>query len=536
MLYAGKWETNMKNNKRARELRKMERQGLFFCIILLHTTIGESLMRYFMAELFSKIINRFNSWSVDIIIQYGILIAFILFVGAISSYLNSVFSEKSIQKGQERLQEKLRNSINGGSYRKIEQIEYGKYHTLLTSDTEKVSSFYPTVIFQMIGGAIQFSLAMYFIFRNSWEYALIILGITSFSFLVSKLFKPNLKKARNTVQEKEGFIRTFFSNSLEKVGLIKVYRGEKLEEKELKNVHKKYGESLINQQTVFAKMLSTNNLTSFLAVMLQSFIKIWFVSMGKLTIGALFGLSQLSSSINWPFWWMPVLVNNLSQTEVSAERLAEFVDSVSVQKEERKILKNSIPVLSGQNISFSYGDDSVFEDFSFAVNKNEILGLTWKSGDGKSTLIKLISGLYSPQKGQIVQNRENLSFAYATQRETFFSDSIEKNIALSENVDSIFFKKALEKSSVDFIGEEHSKTTQLNKNGQPLSGGQQKRINLARAFYHDSDILILDEPTASLDKETKAKVLEAIQKEKAKRPIILITHDKETFEICDRVI
>jgi len=66
--------------------------------------------------------------------------------------------------------------------------------------------------------------------------------------------------------------------------------------------------------------------------------------------------------------------------------------------------------------------------------------------------------------------------------------------------------------------------------------GQQKRINLARAFYHDSDILILDEPTASLDKETKSKVLEAIKREKEKRVVILITHDRETYAICDRML
>nr|HPJ89917.1 ATP-binding cassette domain-containing protein [Thermotogota bacterium] len=116
------------------------------------------------------------------------------------------------------------------------------------------------------------------------------------------------------------------------------------------------------------------------------------------------------------------------------------------------------------------------------------------------------------------------------------SDSIENNVALSESVDHRQLKQAFEKSSVDFLSGEHTVKTQLDKKGQPLSGGQQKRINLARAFYHDSDVLILDEPTASLDKETKSKVLEAIKKEKEKRPIILITHDRETYAICDRML
>ncbi|HPR97620.1 MAG TPA: ATP-binding cassette domain-containing protein, partial [Thermotogota bacterium] len=109
---------------------------------------------------------------------------------------------------------------------------------------------------------------------------------------------------------------------------------------------------------------------------------------------------------------------------------------------------------------------------------------------------------------------------------------------LSSNKEDNRMKTSLENASVDFLNPKQSLSlsTTLNKSGQPLSGGQQKRINLARAFYHDSDILILDEPTASLDSETKDRVLQAIQREKKKRPVILITHDRETFEICDRFL
>ncbi|NCU33671.1 MAG: ATP-binding cassette domain-containing protein [Candidatus Moranbacteria bacterium] len=156
-----------------------------------------------------------------------------------------------------------------------------------------------------------------------------------------------------------------------------------------------------------------------------------------------------------------------------------------------------------------------------------------KKIEGKSTLVKLISGLYSPQKGYIYDKRD-VTFSYATQRETFFSDTIENNISLSEKTDELLLETTLNKASMDF--KEHSKKTVLMKNGQPLSGGQQKRINLARAFYRDSDILILDEPTASLDLKTKKQVLKAIKEEKKKRAVILITHDPDTSAICDRFL
>ena len=131
-----------------------------------------------------------------------------------------------------------------------------------------------------------------------------------------------------------------------------------------------------------------------------------------------------------------------------------------------------------------------------------------------------------------------MKISYATQNELFFSDYVGNNISLSFDNDQSILNHSLEKASVDFLrnGTKLSLDTELNKTGQPLSGGQKKRINLARAFYHDSDILILDEPTASLDSETKKGVLEAIKTEKKKRTIILITHDQETFRICDRFL
>ncbi len=526
----------MTNINTVKDLRRMARPGTLFFVILLLTTIGESLMRYFLAELFTRIVNSLNVWSSEQFIQYGLYLVIVLVIGGLSSYFKAVVSEKTVQQGLNRLQGRIITVVDKGSFREIEQIEYGKYHTLMMSDSEKIAGFYPMIVFPLLSGAIQFSTAMYFAFRNSWEVALVLIGFSLFSFIVPKFFQPNLEIVENEAQKNEGIIRTFLHHSIERVEMIKTYESKVLEEKGLKNVYKKYGNSLLKRQVAYAKMMSTNNLFTYISVVAQICIEVWFISIGRLTLGAFLGLSQLSSAINWPFWWMPYLFGSLAQTQVSAERIAEFVDSISGEKATNRMVDHSVPVIKGENLAFAYGEDGVFEDFSFEIRENEIVGLNWKSGEGKSTLIKLISGLYTPDGGKIMQNNKELSFAYASQNELFFSDSIKNNVALSESVDDRKLKQTFEKTSVDFLSGEHSPETQLDKKGQPLSGGQQKRINLARAFYNDSDVLILDEPTASLDKETKAKVLEAIKCEKEKRSVILITHDRETYEICDRML
>src|SRR6056297_1858627 len=419
----------MTHAKTVQGLRRMARPGTLFFVILLLTTVGDSLTRYFLAELFTRIVNSLTIWSNSQFIQYGLFLVIVLVIGGLSSYFKAVVSEKTLQQGLKRLQRRIIAAVDNSAFREVEQIEYGKYHTLKTSDCEKIAGFYPMVVFPILSGAIQFSTALYFVFRNSWELGFILIGISLFSFFVPKLFKTNLKTVKDEVQKNEGFIRTFFSHSLERVGLIKVYESKTVEEKGLKTVHKKYGKDLVNNQSAFAKMLGINNLLTYISVAAQVCIEIWFIGIGKLTLGAFLGLSQLSSSINWPFWWMPHLMNEISQTEVSAERVAEFVDAIKEKRITKRIVDRSVPILKGENLTFAYGEDKVFEDFSFEIYRNEIIGLNWKSGEGKSTLIKLICGLYTPDGGRIVQNKKELSFTYAPQNELFFSDSIKNNVA-----------------------------------------------------------------------------------------------------------
>jgi len=275
----------MTHAKTVRDLRRMARPGVLFFVILLLTTVGDSLTRYFLAELFTRIINSLNVWSISQFIQYGLFLVIVLVIGGLSSYYKAVISEKTLQQGLNKLQERIIASVDTGSFREVEQIEYGNYHTLMASDSEKIAGFYPMVVFPLLNGTIQFSTALYFVFRNSWELGLILIGISLFSFFVPKLFKTNLKVVKDEVQKNEGFIRTFFSHSLERVGLIKVYESKSVEEKGLKTVHKKYGKALVNLQSAFAKMLGINNLLTYISVVAQICIEIWFISIfGVITV------------------------------------------------------------------------------------------------------------------------------------------------------------------------------------------------------------------------------------------------------------
>ena len=322
----------MKKKGTIKLIRKFSKPNASLFTLLLFATLGCGIYRYLVAETYTKMVNGFSSFTTDLFIRDGVLLVIFLTIGGLSTYLKDYISEKLNQHIQKNLQKRIRTSLYNGDFRKVEQTEYGKYNTLLIADTELIAGFYSNIVFPIVNGILQFSLAMYFMMKNCWELGFIIMGISVFSIFIPKLFKSKLKDAKKAVQDKDESLRTFYSHSLERVDLIKSYNSKTLEEKALDGVHKQYGTALINQQREFGKMLGFNNLTTYFIISGQAFLEIWFVLMGKLSIGAMTGLASVSNSLSWPFWMLPSIISTLAQTEVAAERIDTFINTVSVSE------------------------------------------------------------------------------------------------------------------------------------------------------------------------------------------------------------
>ena len=130
--------------------------------------------------------NDFSTFTTETFIRYGILLIIFLCIGGLSTYLKDYISEKLNQYILKNIQNRVRNVINRGNFRQIDLTEYGKYNTLITADTELIAGFYSNIVFPMMNGVLQFSLAMYFVVKNSWELALIILCISFVLYLCTK--------------------------------------------------------------------------------------------------------------------------------------------------------------------------------------------------------------------------------------------------------------------------------------------------------------------------------------------------------------
>ena len=202
-----------------------------------------------------------------------------------------------------------------------------------------------------------------------------------------------------------------------------------------------------------------------------------------------------------------------------------------------------------KNINYSYpgSDDLALVNISMEIPHGSTVGIIGPSGAGKSTLVDVILGLLIPQNGEVVADEVDIKknmrawqnkIGYVPQSIYLTDDTLERNITLGlpqEQIDNEKIKNAVESAQLKSFVENCADglNTIVGERGVRISGGQKQRIGIARALYHDPEVLILDEATSSLDTSTEADVMRAVTKLHGKKTIIIIAHRLSTVKDCD---
>jgi ABC-type multidrug transport system fused ATPase/permease subunit len=295
----------------------------------------------------------------------------------------------------------------------------------------------------------------------------------------------------------------------------------------------------------------------FFLILLVFFLKIKEMPNNEIMeIVAVFGIasvrfipsaSRILGSFQQIRYGIPAL-NIILNEQISSSK---YYDDLS--KNRRKNInyqfKNSIKF---KNINYNYtGKENgiIFENLNLEINKNQIIGIYGPSGSGKSTFADLLSGLLTPTSGKILLDDENVTqnpyalraiFAYVPQLVYLLNDTIKNNITFGENlknVDINKLQKSIKLSQLSSLVETapDGVETIVGERGSMLSGGQIQRIGIARAIYHESEVLIFDESTNALDSEAEQKIIEEIADLKKTKTIIIISHKISNLQICDKV-
>jgi len=201
-------------------------------------------------------------------------------------------------------------------------------------------------------------------------------------------------------------------------------------------------------------------------------------------------------------------------------------------------------------LHFRYNaDKEALKNISISIKKGESIGFMGSSGSGKSTLVNLIIGLMSPTHGTIEVDGEDIQqnirgwqnhIGYVPQSIYLTDDTIRRNIAFGlpdDMIDEDALKRAVRQAQLEAYIQTmpNGLETMVGEKGTKLSGGQLQRVGIARALYHNPDVLVLDEATSALDQQTEQEVMQAINKLQGKKTMIIVAHRISTLKHCDRI-
>ena len=244
------------------------------------------------------------------------------------------------------------------------------------------------------------------------------------------------------------------------------------------------------------------------------------------------------------------LSNNLNQTLASGERVLSLLEEKPLVEEIEGDMESS-NVFKGalmDHVTFSYEDETILDDYSLKLEPGKITGIHGVSGSGKSTLLKLLMRFWDVNQGAITVDEEDIKQiptkhlrdmeSYVTQETYLFHDSIANNIAIAKpKATREEIMEAAKKASIhDFIMTlPNGYDTEVGELGDTLSGGEKQRIGIARAFLHDAQMILMDEPTSNLDSLNEGIILKSLKESSEEKTIVLVSHRISTMNIADTV-
>lgn len=429
---------------------------------------------------------------------------------------------------------------------KLEGKDKGNLISIITTDIELLEVFYAHTISPIVIAFITSFIMILFIGR----YHILAGTLACVSYIlvggIIPLWNGRLGAQKGMeFREDFGELNSFVLDSLRGLDETIQYNQGKMRKNQMIERSKK----LASKQEVLSKLEGRQKSITNTVILLASFSMLFMmIRLHANTDAILICTLALMSSFG-PVVALSNLSNNLNQTFASGERVLSIL-------EEKPQVEEVISSINGvnseflgaqvKNVTFAYDDEMILENYSINLQPNKIIGIHGPSGCGKSTLLKLLMRFWDVQKGSVEVNGENVKTintshlrdmeSYVTQETHLFHDSIANNISLAKKDatrDEII--KAAQKASIhDFImGLSKGYDTEVGELGDTLSGGEKQRIGIARAFLHDSDFILLDEPTSNLDSLNEGIILKSLKESSDKKTVVLVSHRESTMNVVD---
>lgn len=448
------------------------------------------------------------------------------------------------------IRDKVFKSLRKLAPAKLECKEKGNLISVITSDIELLEVFYAHTISPIVIAFIFCLVMVMFIGSYHWILGFVALG----AYLTIGVAVPVIisKKAKNYAGEfrkESGDLSSYVLDGLRGLNETIQYGAGNDRLNEINKKTQKLSDKENDLKKITGKNIAiTNTLILFFDIAMLLVSTLLYI---KSIIGfnaVLISTIALMSSFG-PTVALANLGSTLQNTFASGNRVLDILEEKP--KVNEIFGKPKMRIFNGakvSNVTFSYQDENILNDFTVEFPKNKIVGIVGKSGSGKSTLLKLLMNFWNVDKGYIEIsntllkniNTEDLrnTESYMTQETYLFHDSIANNLRIAKQyaTDEEMFTACKKASIHDFIiNLPDGYDTNVGELGDALSGGERQRIGLAMAFLHNAPFVLLDEPTSNLDSLNEAIILKSLGEESDEKTVVLVSHRKSTMKIADCV-
>lgn len=429
---------------------------------------------------------------------------------------------------------------------------------LLRNLTSEVSNFSagllrPAIMFAKEFFIIVLLLVMLLSINFKISFLIIIFSLI-FVLLVQKYSAKILKNLGKSEQSIKGQENKIIIETLQGIKFIKSYNIENIYNLRLNQLLKKF--------VIVKSKSNTINLLPRIWVEFFLFLFLIFLGLGFkffnlsltnfVTFSSVFLITMLKvmPSLISAIKVLNVLSNYKASIDLISSEFIEEIKEIEKKETSKDINLKTVKEFELKNIFFSYSNSkNVIEDLSFKIKtENDFIGIYGESGSGKTTLVDILIGLLKPTDGYYKIDGKEINdyllknfFGYIPQNTYLFDDTIKNNIMItnrfSENMIEEKFKEILNITQLNNLIETlpNKENTLIGENGSKISGGQKQRISIARALMSDPKILIFDEATSGLDKNTEEKIFENLKNISKKNSIIVVSHDPNLKKYCNTI-
>lgn len=488
-------------------------------------------------------VNKISLWMI------GGLVLFLIaksIIESVNQYIIAKFGNMIIRDLQKNIYTKMLHF----KVDFFDEHHSGELSSRIVNDTEIIKDLITYHIPKLVTGVIMILGGLTLTIILDWKLTIVILIISPFIF---GIIFPLMRKTEQTGDRQQKEISVFIAKTQETFKNIKMVKASTAEKHE-KSIMYKCIDRLYNanlyESKIFAMVAPLVSLLLILGLLIVVGYGAYRISVGTLSISTLIAFVIYAFQMMTPMSSISGFIGEYHKANGAIKSLNTIMNNNEIEQTSntKYAFQNEV---SFKQVNFGYKDNLILKNINFNIKRGEALTIVGPSGSGKTTLINLLEKFYFPTNGEITIDNVNINqlntyelrknIGIVSQGSSLISGTILENLlyGLDEKyIDESNIREALRYANLEeFVEKQKDKLdTNIGESGDKLSGGEKQRLNIARLFLKNPDIILLDEPTSNLDIESRNLVLESIKTLTKGKTVIKVTHNLEEVKPDDNIL